>query len=105
MLCGWRTTQVDLKESSPGILPERICVRDVFMVTESTKLEPRGIGLARAAGDAFAASAAKTEAAPDADRLRALRGELEEERNHWTEQVAAMVEEDYRQLMADLDRD
>lgn len=63
------------------------------------------MSLARPGSDAFAACAAKTETAPDADRLRALRGELEEERNHWTEQVAAMVEEDYRQLMSDLNRD
>ena len=69
------------------------------MTTEPTGLEPRGIGRAPAA------CAAKAEVAPDADRLRALRGELEEVRNHWTEQVTAMVEEDYRQLMADLDRD
>ena len=69
------------------------------MTTESTRMEPRVIGVARATRDS------KTEAAPGAHRLRALRGELEEERNHWTEQVAAMVEEDYRQLMADLDQD
>ena len=63
------------------------------------------MSLARPGSDDFAACAAKTKTAPDADRLRALRGELEEERNHWTEQVAAMVEEDYRQLMSDLNRD
>jgi hypothetical protein len=57
-----------------------------------------------AACDPFIASAAKTELSPDADRLRALRGELEEVRSHWTEQITSMMEEDYRQLMADLDQ-
>jgi anti-anti-sigma regulatory factor len=37
----------------------------------------------------------------DAQRVAALRGELDEAHSQWTEQIAATVEEDYRQLMKD----
>ena len=36
------------------------------------------------------------------ERLEALRCELDEGNNHWPDHVAAMIDEDYRQLMKDL---
>lgn len=35
------------------------------------------------------------------ERLKALGSELDEDEHHWTEQIAATVEEDYRQLLED----
>jgi len=35
------------------------------------------------------------------ERLEALRCELDENKNHWPVHIAAMINEDYRQLLKD----
>jgi len=66
------------------------------MTTDSTGSAPEGESC-----DSAAASEVKSRAEPDAERLAALRCEIEEGCNHWPEQIAAMIEEDYLQLMKD----
>jgi len=70
--------------------------KDIRMNTVSTGSTPQGESC-----DSGASCEVKSLAEPDAERLAALRCEIEEGCNRWPEQIAAMIEEDYRQLMKD----
>jgi hypothetical protein len=68
---------------------------DIRMTTNSTGSAPEGEDC-----DSAASSEVKPPAEPG-ERWVTLRREIEEGCNHWPEQIAAMIEEDYRQLMKD----
>ncbi|PYJ85274.1 MAG: hypothetical protein DME22_09800 [Verrucomicrobia bacterium] len=69
---------------------------DIRMTTHSNGSAPQG----EICGSA-ASSEVKPLAEPGTERWVALRREIEEGCNHWPEQIATMIEEDYRQLMKD----
>jgi len=69
---------------------------DIRMTTNSNGSAPQG----EICGSAVS-SEVKPLAEPGTERWVALRREIEEGCNHWPEQIAATIEEDYRQLMKD----
>jgi len=73
------------------------------MTTDPTRLASRPEVCEPAAGEPpVPASDVKLTEASGTKRLEALRFELDEGNNHWPDHMAAMIDEDYRQLMKDL---
>jgi len=70
--------------------------KDIRMTTNSTGSAPQG-----EICESAASSDVKPPAEPGTERWVALRREIEQGCNHWPEQIAVMIEEDYRQLMKD----
>ena len=72
------------------------------MTTNPNRLGSRPEVCEPAAGEPPApASAVKLSKSIGKERLEALRCELDEGNSHWPDHVAAMIDEDYRQLMKD----
>jgi len=72
------------------------------ITTKSSGPAPRREDSEPAEGDPSAdVSVDKPPASPDRERLKALLCQLDEGQNQWIEQVAATLEEDYRQLVKD----
>jgi len=74
----------------------------MFMTTNSSGPAPRREDSEPAEGDPSAhVSVDKPPESSDRERLKALLCQLDEGQNQWIEQVAATLEEDYRQLVKD----
>jgi len=72
------------------------------MTTNRTRLGSRpGVCEPAAGGPTAPASGVKLPNAIGKERLEALRCELDENKNHWPVHIAAMINEDYRQLLKD----
>jgi hypothetical protein len=72
------------------------------MTTNPTRPGSRPEVCEPAAGEPPApASGVKLSKSIGPEQLEALRFELDEGNNHWPDHVAAMIDEDYRQLMKD----
>ena len=72
------------------------------MTTNPNRLGPRSEVCGPATGEPPApASDLKLSKSIDKEQIEALRCELDEGNNRWPEHIAAMIDEDYRQLMKD----